>query len=46
MVRALRIPVDSDEPISEIQVDSLEDYQEIVGGCELTAETDVTEPAV
>lgn len=32
MVRALRIPVDPDEPITEVQVDSLEDYQEIVGG--------------
>ncbi|MBN9201593.1 MAG: DUF3846 domain-containing protein [Microbacterium chocolatum] len=31
-MRALRIPVDPDEPITEIQVDSLEDYQAIVGG--------------
>lgn len=32
MVRALRIPVDPDEPMTEVQVDSLEDCQEIVGG--------------
>ncbi|MCC4907758.1 DUF3846 domain-containing protein [Microbacterium sp. cx-59] len=32
MVRALRIPVDPDEPITEVQVESLEDYQGIVGG--------------
>lgn len=32
MVRALRVPVDPDEPIAEVQVNSLADYQEIVGG--------------
>lgn len=32
MVRALRIPADADEPITEIPVDSLEDYQAVVGG--------------
>lgn len=32
MVRALRIPADPDEPITEVQVESLEDYQAIVGG--------------
>ncbi|WP_188744598.1 DUF3846 domain-containing protein [Agromyces bauzanensis] len=31
-MRALRIPVDADEPIREVQVDKLEDYQAIVGG--------------
>jgi hypothetical protein len=32
VVRALRIPVDPDEPITEVQVDSLKDYQAVVGG--------------
>lgn len=32
MVKALRIPVDADEPITEVEVDKLEDYQAIVGG--------------
>jgi hypothetical protein len=32
VVRALRIPVDPDEPITELEVNALEDYQAIVGG--------------
>lgn len=32
MVRGLVIPADPDEPIREIQVDTLEDYQAVVGG--------------
>lgn len=32
MVRALRIPADQDEPITEPYVDKLEDYQAAVGG--------------
>lgn len=32
MVRALRIPVDADEPTTEVFVDKLEDYPAIVGG--------------
>lgn len=32
MVRALRIPTDADEPITELEVFALEDYQAAVGG--------------
>ncbi len=32
MVRALRIPTDADEPITELEVIKLEDYQAAVGG--------------
>ncbi len=32
MVRALRIPTEADEPITELQVEKLEDYQAAVGG--------------
>jgi len=32
VVKALRIPADPDEPIMEVQVESLEDYQAVVGG--------------
>jgi len=32
VVRALRIPTDADEPITELEVDKLEDYQAAVGG--------------
>jgi len=32
VVRALRIPVEADEPITELEVHVLEDYQAVVGG--------------
>jgi hypothetical protein len=32
MVRALRIPTDAEEPVTELQVDTLEDHQAAVGG--------------
>lgn len=32
MVRALRIPTEADDPITEIEVSKLEDYQAAVGG--------------
>lgn len=32
MVRALHIPPDPDAPVTEVQLDALEDYQAIVGG--------------
>ncbi len=32
MVKALRIPTEADEPITELQVDWLEDFQAVVGG--------------